>query len=160
MKIILAILFSTFIFNNSFCQKKKQMLQEGVKMLSVYEIQFKKGKEIKILKLNQKFNDFGKISEMIEYDDNGRFKKKEVYEYNDYMKKINEKIYSISNSILYIKHIEYNNLEQKVIETTKYPNGKILKIERYKYNENLISEKTEYNSQNKIITKTVYDYLK
>lgn len=154
LTISLILLFSL----NLYGQKKKQIRNDGFTSLTVTEIKFKSGNELKSVKSKHKFNKIGEETETILYDEKGKQKERKVCEYNLETKKVKEIDFNSENKLSSIKEIKYNEQNLKSEEIIKNSAGKIIKIIKYLYNGQLVNEKLVYDGSKKLISKTIYSF--
>ncbi len=115
----------------SFSQDKKA-LKHNLKSIVVTEQKYDKGTAGKaVIESETHYDNAGNVTEEIEY-----------------------KLGKVIKHIVY----QYDNDNQRIRETELDASGKKVKISEYKYSDGLKTEKTVYDSNNKIILRKVYKY--
>ena len=132
----LILLTALIIYSSSFVlgQGRKIIKNEEIKTKIEWKYIISENSQKKIKKELTRFDSKGNKIEIIEYEDNGRIKKRKTQKFND------------------------NN--DLILKTSYLPNGKINKKTVYKYKGKLEVSKTVYNGKDKLISKKEYEYLK
>ncbi len=126
----LIICSSSYIFG----QSKKKIVNEEIKTKIEWKYIISGSNEKKIKKEVKKFDNKGNVIEVVEYDNNGEFKKRVTKKYND------------NNDV--------------IVKISYLPKEKINKKTVYEYKNKLKISKTVYNGKGKLISKKEYEYLK
>jgi antitoxin component YwqK of YwqJK toxin-antitoxin module len=131
-KTTILLSFLVCIASIATAQGKKKIKERNVHQVVVYKYDYKSGKEKKTLESETTYDDNGNVTEKKEYDNEGKLKEhvKRTYDENSNV----------------LKEITYNT------------NGKVEKTEEYKYNGELITEKSTYDANGKLKSKKTYSY--
>jgi hypothetical protein len=114
-------------------QSKKLIREQNIKTIKVYEERPQKNKE-KLLESLTRYDRNGNIIEEIEYNNEGELKSHKKCKYDEFGNKIEE--------------IEFDEDGQKISTTI------------YTYQQNLRTEKVEYNEKEKVKSRKTYMYEK
>ena len=128
---LFTLVFAIFVTLNVNGQNKKNVVENNIHKVTVYEDKADKagGESIESVTI---FNEDGEITEEIEYNSEGEIKKHIKYTFDDENRKIKE-----------------THLDAK---------GKTEKVYEFKYSGSLKTERTEYDDKGKIVCKKRYVY--
>ncbi|MDQ3049540.1 MAG: hypothetical protein M3Q95_01510 [Bacteroidota bacterium] len=184
LTIALALLF--IVQSDVFSQSKKDIKKYNIKSTTVTVVDLAGGKEVSHIETVEKYDKDGNVTEDLEYNKNGTFRKNEIRTYNKageitYEAKYDEKgvllyklvtTYNVNNDklteqktdgsgkiILWIKY-GYDSMGDKIFELELDEKGKTLKKSMFTYDKNgLRKEKKIYNGKEELIAIKKYTYV-
>lgn len=128
---ILPCLVLLFVGTSAIAQSKKDIKKNKIKAITEQVTDYVGGKEITKTDSYKKYNKEGQVVEEVEYDKNGKFKRKIVSKYNEFDDKTEEAVYDAENKLVEREVYKYDSYKEK-------------------------SEVLHYNERNELDSKAVY----